>query len=48
MMELLFPLPPLEEQKRIVAKIESLFAVVDHLEEEMKRRDRIVETMAII
>lgn len=42
------PLPPLQEQKRIVAKIESIFAVVDQLEEEMKRRDRIVETMAII
>lgn len=45
---ILVPLPPLEEQKRIVAKIESIFAVVDQLEEEMKRRDRIVETMAII
>lgn len=42
------PLPPLQEQKRIVAKIESIFAVVDQLEEEMKRRDRIVETMAVI
>lgn len=44
----LFPLPPLEEQKRIVAKIESIFAVIDQLEEEMKRRDRIVEAMAVI
>lgn len=44
----LVPVPPLEEQKRIVAKIESLFAVVDQLEEEMKRRERIVEAMAVI
>lgn len=44
----LVPLPPLEEQKRIVAKIESLFAVVDQLEEEMQRRESIVEAMAVI
>ncbi|MDU5107765.1 restriction endonuclease subunit S [Clostridium sp.] len=31
--ELLIPLPPLEEQKRIVAKVDELFAIIDELAE---------------
>ena len=31
-----FPLPPLEEQKQIVKKIESLFAICDKLEEQIE------------
>ena len=33
--EFLFPLPPLYEQKRIAAKIEELFAVLDHIKKSL-------------
>ena len=35
--EFLFPLPPLNEQKRIVAKIESIFSQIDAAKEKLER-----------
>jgi type I restriction enzyme S subunit len=35
----LFPLPPLAEQSRIVAKVEELMALIDRLEEKVSRGD---------
>lgn len=46
--ELLLPLPPSVEQVRIVRKIESLFAVIDKLEKEIQRKERIVKAMATV
>ena len=45
---LLIPLPPLSEQHRILIKIESLFTVIDKLEKEMQRKQRIVEAMGTV
>ncbi|WP_103665887.1 restriction endonuclease subunit S [Gracilimonas amylolytica] len=42
---LLFPLPPLAEQHRIVQKIESLFAEVDVLEEKLNRQTKLDEKL---
>ena len=34
--ELLFPLPPLAEQQRIVQKIEKMFSVLDNIQETLE------------
>jgi type I restriction enzyme S subunit len=39
--ELLFPLPPIEEQHRIVQRIETLFAEVDELEEKLNLQTKL-------
>ncbi|WP_295021094.1 restriction endonuclease subunit S [Sulfurimonas sp.] len=43
--ELLFTLPPLEEQKEIVATIEKLFAICDELEGEINQNKTTVQTI---
>lgn len=42
-----FPLPPLEEQHRIVAKIESLFAEVDELEAQLEAQNKLDEKLQL-
>lgn len=34
--EYVFPLPPLNEQKRIVAKVDELFAVIDRIKQSLE------------
>jgi len=41
--ELSIPLPPLEEQHRIVARIEELFSELDHAEDELKKAQKRLE-----
>lgn len=41
----LFPLPPLNEQKRIVAKIEEIFAVIDQIETRKQESLAIIQNM---
>ncbi len=41
-----FPLAPLAEQKRIVAKIDELMALVDHLEAQQQDRDKLAKAFA--
>ncbi|MFL2101202.1 restriction endonuclease subunit S [Desemzia sp. FAM 23991] len=42
------PIPPIEEQPRIVAKINSLMVLIDQLEIEMGKKEVLVENMATI
>ena len=44
--EMLLPLPPLEEQKRIVAKVTSLMALCDTLEDQLTKTRSIAEKLA--
>ena len=44
--ESVFPIPPLEEQKRIVAKVDQLMALCDQLESELKARGEVAEKFA--
>ena len=45
---LLMPLPPVDEQKRIVDKCETLFAVIDKLEKELRHNQHIVKAMVTV
>lgn len=42
---LLFPLPPLNEQKRIVAKVETLMQICDRLEEQINQSEQTAERL---
>ena len=42
---ILFPLPPLEEQKEIVATIEKLFTLCDELEGEINQNKTTVDNL---
>ena len=44
--ESVFPIPPLEEQMRIVAKVDQLMALCDQLESELKARGEVAEKFA--
>ena len=37
----IFPLPPIEEQKRIVSKVESLMKICDLLEEKITLNEKV-------
>ncbi|PGM59908.1 restriction endonuclease subunit S [Bacillus sp. AFS053548] len=42
---LVLPIPPIEEQKRIIKKIGDLFAICDRLEEEIKQKEQASNIM---
>ena len=43
--KLLFPLPPLAEQKAIVEKVDKLMNVIDRLEQQIKHRKQLAENL---
>jgi type I restriction enzyme S subunit len=40
------PLPPLEEQERIVAKVNQLFEICDQLDNTLREKKRLAEMFA--
>ena len=44
---LLFPLPPLAEQKRIVAKVDQLMTLCDNIEKRLKQSEAVSERWAV-
>jgi len=42
---LLFPLPPLAEQKAIVEKVDKLMNIIDQLEQQIKHRKQLAEAL---
>ena len=44
--EMIVPVPPLEEQHRIVAKVNQLMALIDKLEEQQARKAKIAQAFA--
>ena len=45
MKEFLFPLPPLAEQERIVAKIEEIFAIIDEIEKNITENKKLSKVL---
>lgn len=45
---LLIPFPPLEEQKRIVNKVNSIMSIIDKLEKELIKKEDLVEKLGSI
>lgn len=44
-LNLLFPLPPINEQMYIVQKVKSLMAIIDQLEQKLKKKVEIIEML---
>jgi len=41
--QFLIPIPPLEEQKRIVAKLKSLFKIISKIEDDLEKKEKYAE-----